>query len=560
MTAMTRRIKKLFLPISIIASIFFLYWHTLGNPLIFDDAFSLNLFYYFTKKFNQHPTSFWLTSWDFIKILLTEPDRYLAFVSFDLIGSFSNDFFWQRSFNVLLHAVNSLLIFSFIERLFKNKKTALFCCLFFAFNPASIHAVCYLVQRNILMMVMFGLSQCVLFLKAIETKSEVRATIFFLLSVLLFLLCKFCKEQGLMFALMFPILSIGHASKRVLVYNLAIVPFGLWLGLKKMIALLWFTPDLHENGRIILEACRIETAGLYLKSIVTQCWLFFKYFLIWIFPIQTSIDMREPLRESLWYAIPFLLFSLAGLKLIIKRGTRILGIGILSSVVLFIPELSTIRLGEIFVVYRSYAFFGFIIIIGYFINSIWILKPRYQIIPFLLFIPIFFVTSKGLKQFEKSSWTWLKAASLITSETQCQASRIYNWIFTSQLQEIPESKNTFTNLIMARDYSEKAMRIHPRSSRSNYGTIHEFLGMTTKARKIYEDIIAHPEENHPINVENAYNGLGNIEQKEGNYTRALELYRTVLKMNPTHTGANINLVNLENALKERSIPTPKSEN
>ena len=205
---------KRFLPLLLIPAVLILYWKTLDNPLIFDDAYSLNLFYYFTKQFNQHPTSFLMTLWDFLKVFLTEPDRYIAYISFDLIESLSSDFFWQRLLNIILHISNSLLIYILIFQLFKNRKTALFSCLFFALNPASIHAVAYLVQRNVLFMLFFGLLQCILYLRAIESKSEIKAATFFVLSLICFTLCKFYKEQGLMFALMYPLLSIGSTSKR----------------------------------------------------------------------------------------------------------------------------------------------------------------------------------------------------------------------------------------------------------------------------------------------------------------------------------------------------------
>lgn len=97
-------------------------------------------------------------------------------------------------------------------------------------------------------------------------------------------------------------------------------------------------------------------------SVLTQSWLFFKYMALWVFPNPNlmSADIREPFASSLWsgYMAAFLSFlAWGGLSvwLLLKRGRLgLLGFSMLFPWLMFMPELSTVRIQESFVLYRSY--------------------------------------------------------------------------------------------------------------------------------------------------------------------------------------------------------------
>jgi len=102
---------------------------------------------------------------------------------------------------------------------------------------------------------------------------------------------------------------------------------------------------------------------LHLLSILTQMGLFFKYLLLWLVPNPAwmSIDMRSTFVSGLdawqgWLgALAFIAYGAIGVCLLRRRGgCGLLGLAMLYPWVQFVLEFSTIRVQELFVLYRSY--------------------------------------------------------------------------------------------------------------------------------------------------------------------------------------------------------------
>jgi len=101
----------------------------------------------------------------------------------------------------------------------------------------------------------------------------------------------------------------------------------------------------------------------YSLSILTQCFLFFKYLWVWIAPSPAwmSVDMPQHFARSLWSwpevagLIGFILYPIVAIRLLLQSGVNgLLGFALLCPWLLFATELSTIRIQESFVLYRSY--------------------------------------------------------------------------------------------------------------------------------------------------------------------------------------------------------------
>jgi tetratricopeptide (TPR) repeat protein len=101
----------------------------------------------------------------------------------------------------------------------------------------------------------------------------------------------------------------------------------------------------------------------YPLSILTQSFLFFKYLLVWLLPNPAwmSVDMFETFATRLWSwphiagLISFIAYPVAATWLLLKRGRKgLLGFAMLCPWLMFATELSTIRIQESFVLYRSY--------------------------------------------------------------------------------------------------------------------------------------------------------------------------------------------------------------
>jgi tetratricopeptide (TPR) repeat protein len=100
----------------------------------------------------------------------------------------------------------------------------------------------------------------------------------------------------------------------------------------------------------------------YPLSVLTQMGLFFKYLMLWLLPNPAwmSIDMREPFATGLSpvnivLALAFLAWGVAGFWMLLRRGSKaMLGFAMLFPWLMFMTELSTVRIQESFVLYRSY--------------------------------------------------------------------------------------------------------------------------------------------------------------------------------------------------------------
>jgi len=101
----------------------------------------------------------------------------------------------------------------------------------------------------------------------------------------------------------------------------------------------------------------------YPLSILTQSFVFFKYLWVWFAPspVLTSIDSCQTFALHLWIwpealgLAGFVVYLYIAIRLLLQRGTiGLLGFALLCPWLLFLTELATVRIQEIFVLYRSY--------------------------------------------------------------------------------------------------------------------------------------------------------------------------------------------------------------
>jgi hypothetical protein len=101
----------------------------------------------------------------------------------------------------------------------------------------------------------------------------------------------------------------------------------------------------------------------YPLSMLTQSFLFFKYLWVWVAPSPAwmSVDMPQAFARSLWSwpeivgFIGFVIYPVIAFRLLLQRGVNgLMGFALLCPWLLFATELTTIRIQEPFVLYRSY--------------------------------------------------------------------------------------------------------------------------------------------------------------------------------------------------------------
>lgn len=345
------------LPVSLLYGQFF--W----NPVVFDDIyfFDGSVHYQYLGK---------VFSFDLRWLPYATLEWTRALFGLDLIGF--------RLGNLALHLAATITLFLFLRRLFErvlpgNDDTlsphwlAFFGALIFALHPVSVYATAYLVQRSMLMATLFTLLTWRLFLEGLIRENHR----WLLASAATYFLAVFSKEH----AVMAPAVTIALL---LLVNNQPI---------RQRLMLIWPTFVLYgliggfvviqvKSGHILGQAYEPIAANYmslmgadfdarlaYPLSILTQCFLFFKYLWVWIAPSSAwmSVDMPQAFAQSLWSwpeiggLIGFIVYSVIAIRLLLQRGLKgLLGFALLCPWLLFSTELSTVRIQESFVLYRSY--------------------------------------------------------------------------------------------------------------------------------------------------------------------------------------------------------------
>lgn len=343
-----------------------LYGNFLSSPLVLDDLV--------LREFSRpgHLTT-----------ILGLQLRWLPYASIEWTRALMGDELrWLRLGNLALHIANTLLLFLFLGRLFASvlpeesgvpasghgtptlSWLAFSGALLFALNPTAVYGVAYLIQRSILMATLFSLATWVLVLEGL-IRDQRR---WLWASTLTYALAIFSKEHAVMapaVALALLLLLRGP-DKRLLgqVWPIFLVYAATAVLIVLPMKSFGIIGNAYEpDGARLLATQHVDPRNPYPLALLTQGYLYFKYLLLWIVPNPAwmSIDMVERFAPRLWAwpetagLIAFVLYPLAALRLLWQRGRKgLLGFALLAPWLMFATEFSTVRIQEIFVLYRSY--------------------------------------------------------------------------------------------------------------------------------------------------------------------------------------------------------------
>ncbi len=395
----TRRLLlwRLLFALLLIFSVGMLYLPHLDAPKVFDDI------YFFDSSYVSDLGAHFLPGFP----------RYWPYASFAhqtmLMG---DEPAGLRMLNVLLHCGCLLALQSLVVHLlawsssndtdsatvrFRHEWVAFCAVLPFAVHPAAVYAVAYLIQRTTLMATFFSLLMWLSTLKALSSRRGVWMGV----AVICYYFAVYSKQHAVLAPLVAWALiflygsnakdSEGFASKNGADWPLNTLTLILCFAACGVIALcatLSAASVLGNSYEPLLIYFR-EGADWHQKvfglqrmhwmSILTQSGLFFKYMALWVWPDSSlmSVDMREVFREDLdsvsaWLGVvAYLAFGGLALFLLGRGRNRntctngeknapfsglmgMIGLGLWVIWSLFPVEFVSIRLQEIFVLYRSY--------------------------------------------------------------------------------------------------------------------------------------------------------------------------------------------------------------
>ena len=405
----------------------------LANPYVFDDhnLFGKISFIDYTFQFTLAPR--WL------------PYATLAHTQVMLDGSITA----MRVGNLFLHAVNAVLVFVLLHELCLATSAgedarrenlhalvvATVGAALLAVHPVAVYAVGYVAQRTILMSTLFMLLMLIAYLRWLRsgrTSLWVWSAIWYFLSV-------FSKEHSVAAPALAFLLTLVVQRPSIAVFRRLIAPFATYTAIALLVVSMVkgvlgvaYEPYALEMIKEAQDAGGADTLA-YPLSVFTQTYLFFKYMFLWVIPNVRwmSLDMREPLATSLlaWPYLAALLgatcYTVAALGMVL-RGGRIGLVGwlLLYPWIMFLTELSTIRVQEPFVLYRSYLWFP---LFGALL-PLALLRLNVKAIAALM-VPILCLlvalSWNRLQSLSDTFLTWNDAAKLLVTGKEAGAGRIY---------------------------------------------------------------------------------------------------------------------------------------
>ncbi len=526
-----------YLALLLILATALLYGHSLWNPLVFDDAGA-----FFDANLERLGSS-----------LFHLDLRWFPYATFGWTYKlFGLDWFWYRLGNLGLHALTTVLLFVFFSRLLdatvppqagvpQPRWPAFFAALVFALHPAAVYGVAYLVQRSILMATLFGIAALLCYMEGL-TRNKAR---WFVLSALCYFLAVFSKEHSIMVPGVAAALTLLLHKPSFALIRRVWLPFALYLVIGMLIILRTkgllgaaYEPSAAAMfSQLNDRQQEIDIEHAYGLSVITQGYLFFKYLLLWIVPYTgwMSVDIRQPFAthflswpESAGFIL-FMAYPVLAIKLLLKGGRQgLLGFGLLFPWILYLTELSTVRIQEPFVLYRSYLWMsGLPIVLFGFMGAV----PR-KFVPVLLAACCLVLAGLAwnrLDTFSSGLKLWSDAIAKNKNEKLLGTERIYNGRGNAYkgLGRIPEA---------LADY-EKAIALNPEylEGYNNRGNAYEALGRIPEALADYEKVIAL----NPKDPE-GYKNSGYMYYLQNNYEEALHRYNTAIGLAPDYVNAYTN--------------------
>jgi protein O-mannosyl-transferase len=351
----------------LVLAAFALYWKGLHYPLVFDDRVLRD------DVFRHYASS-----------IFKADTRWFAYLSFgwtwELAGK---QWAWHRALNVLLHAATAFVLFQFLSRLFtitldvkdaKDKPNpqwpwiAAMGALLFLVHPVAVYGVAYLTQRSIVMATLFGLLSLWLFVEGLARR---QSPAWFYGAAAAYFVAVFSKEHSVMIpaaALALTVLVRGpslrsHARDLLLPFALmGVIAVFVTLRIKGVLFAA-YEPFAQETLARMAEPVDVAVNATLGLSIVNQGYQFFHYLLVWLLPNPhwMTIDAR-PVFPAAWLTWPhtagfaaWIAWGIFALTQLYQGGLRgVFGFMLLFPWLMALTEVSTLRVQEPLVLYRSY--------------------------------------------------------------------------------------------------------------------------------------------------------------------------------------------------------------
>ncbi len=217
--------------------------------------------------------------------------------AFDKEGTVINPFVFQAT-NVVLHVVNTALVFFVVQLLFGSFAVSLITSLLFGVHPMHVESVTWISERKDVLYMAFFLSSLIFYLKYINKKNLK----YFILAFCFFLLSALSKGQAVSLAI--TLVAVDYLKGRKLLDFKLIAEKALFIAAGCVFGIIAITAQ--QEGRALYSGLD----GLI--RVMVASWGFLQYFLKLIFPVNLSAFYPYPASRMipLHYASGLVLIGL----------------------------------------------------------------------------------------------------------------------------------------------------------------------------------------------------------------------------------------------------------
>ena len=283
--------------------------------------------------------------------------------------------------NIILHLINTLLVFLFIRLLARSNIIAFITALLFAIHTMHVESVAWVAERKDLLYVLFEIAA--LFAYTWFIRNTQKRKMFYLLAIILFVCSILSKAMAVSMAVILPL--IDHYTGRKLLDKKVIfekIPFFL---IALIFGILAYTAQKHTKAIVFTDYSFYDRILFASYGVITYLWKS-------ILPINLSCFYDYPSKGTYSWYIVYIIIVLALCWLIYKsvKHTRIILFGMLFFIFSLVMILQIIPVGGAIIAdrYTYIAYIGLFFIIGHGVDHVWknktqkfiIIKPALAII------------------------------------------------------------------------------------------------------------------------------------------------------------------------------------
>lgn len=317
------------------------------------------------------------------------------------LAVFGPEAFYFQLDNILLHAINAFLVFTFLNALLKNRKIACISAIVFLIHPMYVENVSWLSSRKDLMYVLFFLSGLISYLKY----SENQKWKWLWLTSLFFILSLFSKSAAIVFPAVLLLIDWKLGIKSWKLAILKKLPFFILSGI-----FVWITIKSQASAGFINSFTGVYSVldRLFMLSYSASYYLF-KFLL----PVDLNPKNLYPIKENgflpfIYYASILVWLGFAFFFVKNKKSNSGLLFAVAFYLIIIAPTLKFVPTGNDMVSNR-YAYLPYVLLFAFLAKFVVDQNKKWLFVIGIIWLMVLAATTYNYqKVYESSVTVWSK--------------------------------------------------------------------------------------------------------------------------------------------------------